>query len=102
VGDPSTLDQTGNFKEPPIDENVDEVVMRGLTKSNCWTLIWCIKSEGTDYMHSIRYIKIDFSRPCSVNPIYGLHRFLMNVMTHNTIAPKYGKHKIRDFLKKIM
>ncbi|ASK64174.1 hypothetical protein CFK37_19485 [Virgibacillus phasianinus] len=33
---------------------------------------------------------------------YGLYRFFMNVMTHNVIAPVYGKHKIRDYFNEMI
>lgn len=32
---------------------------------------------------------------------YGMLQFLINVMTHNLIAPKYGKHKIKDLFHRL-
>lgn len=32
---------------------------------------------------------------------YGLYRFFLNAMTHNLIAPMYGKHKVKDFMNEL-
>jgi len=60
-----------------------------------------------DQKEQITYIPVVLLKPISVGlrlfskHHYGLFRFFMNVMSHNIIAPKYGKHKIRNLFNQL-